>query len=82
LLLVLALLVAFPLALLRNIDSLSVISMCSLFFYLTLIVELVFLSRTKLFSGVWWSDINWWRWEGLLKCLPIFSLAFACQTYV
>ncbi len=72
---------AFPLTLIRNVDRLSVISIGSLAFYVFVIVQLVFLSRSNLAGGVW-SKVVWWRFGGIFKCLPIFSLAFCCQRYL
>lgn len=77
-----ALLVAFPLGLLRNVDSLSAVSILSLIFYSLLVVEVVYLSTGNVRNGVWHSELIWWSNSGILKCLPIISLAFACHTYV
>lgn len=78
-----ALLVAFPLGLLRNVDSLSTISVMSLIFYCLLAVEVIYLSTGSLKgTAVWNSHLVLWNNSGVLKCLPIISLAFACHTYV
>lgn len=76
-----ALLVVFPLGLCRSVDSLSGISLCSLLFYAFLALQLSYLSWPH-FSWGWWNGVSWWNNSGLLKCIPIFALAFACQTYV
>ena len=73
--------VAFPLTLIRNLDRLSVLSIGSLIFYSFFIVQLVISSHSNLTAGVW-SEVIWWRTSGVLKCLPIFSLAFCCQRYL
>ena len=76
-----AVLVAFPLGLCRSLDSLSGISLCSLLFYVGLTIQLFYLSIPNLS----WDSllrVTWWDSSGLLKCLPIFALAFACQTCV
>lgn len=80
-LIVAALLIAFPLGLCRSIDSLSGVSLCSLLFYALLTLHLLYLSLSH-FSWGWWNTVGWWNNAGLLKCIPIFALAFACQTYV
>ena len=74
-----AVLIAFPLGLLRSINSLSGISMCSLLFYALLTLQLLRLAWPSLTWG-WWGRVTWWDNAGLLKCIPIFALAFACQT--
>ena len=74
--------IAFPLTLLRNVDKLSAISLGSLFFYLFLILQLGYYSKENVAGGGVWEGVTWWKTMGVIKCLPIFSLAFACQTYV
>lgn len=32
-----------------------------------------------LLNWMWWDDVILWRPAGIFQCLPIFSLAFACQ---
>lgn len=76
-----ALLIAFPLGLCRSVSSLSGISLCSLMFYSVFTVQLACLSYAH-FSWKWWDTISWWNSSGFFKCIPIFSLAFSCQTYV
>ena len=73
--------IAFPLGLLRSINSLSGISMGSLLFYALLTLQLSSLALPNLSWG-WWGRVTWWDNTGLLKCIPIFALAFACQTWV
>ena len=36
----------------------------------------------KIMEGSWLYDLNYWRPEKLLHYLPIFALAFTCQTLV
>ena len=74
-----ALLIAFPLGLCRSVNSLSGISLCSLLFYALLTFQLLVLSYSH-FSWEHLSRVTWWDNAGLLKCTPIFALAFACQT--
>lgn len=34
----------------------------------------------EIIQWAWVTDVNYWRPENLLHSLPIFALAFACQT--
>lgn len=34
----------------------------------------------NLSENEWWYEVNWWKSEGILPCLPIFSMALSCQT--
>ena len=34
----------------------------------------------RILEGSWIYNLNYWRPENLLNYLPIFALAFACQT--
>lgn len=77
-----AVVVVFPITLLRNVNKLSVISMASFIFYFCLILLLCYSSTGHLFSKGLWTDISWWETKGIIKCLPIFSLAFCCQRYL
>ena len=36
----------------------------------------------NLWSGIWVTRVVYWNPEGVFRCLPIFSLAFACQTSI
>jgi len=76
-----ALFVVFPLGLLRSVDSLSGISLASLIFYAALTFQLSLQCVGTVPRG-WWNSVSLWNNSGLLKCIPIFALAFSCQTYV
>ncbi|XP_031570569.1 putative sodium-coupled neutral amino acid transporter 10 [Actinia tenebrosa] len=80
LMIVLALCIGLPLSLMRDISSLSSISATSLGFYATFVLYVMFSSLPHLLEGTWTKHLNFWRPAGLLQCLPIFSLAFSCQT--
>ncbi len=109
---VLCLFVGLPLALLKNIESLSNVSAISIGFYMVFVAEvtssvflcpnteqtILFTKRIRrsnqtyfcsqvfasafpnLWSGIWVAKVEVWNPEGVFKCLPIFSLAFGCQT--
>ncbi|XP_064628822.1 solute carrier family 38 member 10-like isoform X2 [Lineus longissimus] len=79
-LMVLAVIVVTPLGLLRSIESLSNISAISIAFYLVFVVLIFFTSLPNIIEGVWLEKIVLWRTEGIFQSLPIFSMAFGCQT--
>lgn len=72
--------VALPLGLLRKIDSLTSLSVLSIAFYVCLIIKIFAEAVPNLTYNEWWYTVNWWRSEGILPCLPIFSMALSCQT--
>ncbi|GFU45565.1 putative sodium-coupled neutral amino acid transporter 10 [Nephila pilipes] len=72
--------VALPLGMLRKIDSLTSLSALSIAFYLCLILKIFAEAVPNLAANEWWYEVNWWKSEGLLPCLPIFSMALSCQT--
>ncbi|PRD30697.1 UNVERIFIED_CONTAM: Slc38a10 [Trichonephila clavipes] len=72
--------VALPLGMLRKIDSLTSLSALSIAFYLCLILKIFAEAVPNLAANDWWYEVNWWKSEGLLPCLPIFSMALSCQT--
>ncbi|UYV76341.1 SLC38A10 [Cordylochernes scorpioides] len=80
LLIILGLLVALPLGMLRKVQSLESLSAVSLVFYGLLILKSFLEAAPHLASGRWWNEVEWWRPQGFLPCLPIFSLALSCQT--
>ena len=49
---------------------------------LWLMLKVIGLAIPNLKAGNWFNKVNLWRVDGLFKCLPIFSFAFGCQTYV
>lgn len=76
----LGLFVAFPLGLLRKVDSLTSFSAMSIGFYIFLILIIIGEALPKLLNDDWWHQVNWWQPAGLLPSLPIFSMALSCQT--
>ncbi|GIY73855.1 putative sodium-coupled neutral amino acid transporter 10 [Caerostris darwini] len=72
--------VALPLGLLRKIDSLTSFSALSIAFYLCLILKIFAEAVPNLAANEWWYEVNWWKSDGILPCLPIFSMALSCQT--
>ena len=45
-------------------------------------LQVFFAALPNLVSGVWLTKVVFWNPDGVFKCLPIFSLAFSCQTFV
>ncbi|KAK7793382.1 hypothetical protein R5R35_009263 [Gryllus longicercus] len=76
----LALFVVLPLGMLRNVDSLSSVSMATIGFYICLVLKVVGESLPHLLAGDWYEHVNFWRPAGILQCIPIFSMALFCQT--
>ncbi|XP_035228255.1 putative sodium-coupled neutral amino acid transporter 10 isoform X2 [Stegodyphus dumicola] len=72
--------VALPLGMLRKIDSLTSLSALSIAFYLCLILKIFAEAVPNLALNEWWHEVNWWQSDGILPCLPIFSMALSCQT--
>ncbi|XP_055614431.1 putative sodium-coupled neutral amino acid transporter 10 [Uranotaenia lowii] len=68
-----------PLGLLRNVDSLSSVCTASLGFYLCLVLKIIVDSREQISRDGWFDQLNLWRVDGILQCLPIFSMALSCQ---
>eukprot|EP00118_Oscarella_pearsei_P006493 m.29419 g.29419 ORF g.29419 m.29419 type:complete len:731 (+) comp31167_c0_seq2:50-2242(+) len=77
--LLLALLVAFPLSLLRDAHNLVGCNTVAFFFYVTFSLLVLLLAVPNLMSGNWVAELNMWKTAGLFQCLPIFSIAFPCQ---
>ncbi|XP_074647829.1 putative sodium-coupled neutral amino acid transporter 10 [Tubulanus polymorphus] len=80
LLLVLACCVVAPLGLLRNIESLNNVSALSIGFYSVFVAQIFGSAFPQIWSGAWINKVNFWRPEGVFRCVPIFALAFGCQT--
>lgn len=76
----LALFVVLPLGLLRNVDSLSAISMATIGFYVSLVLKVVVEALPHLLAGDWMEKVHLWRPSGIMQCIPIFSMALSCQT--
>ncbi|XP_046398662.1 putative sodium-coupled neutral amino acid transporter 10 [Ischnura elegans] len=78
----LALLVVLPLALLRNVDSLSSLCTATILFYFFLVLKIMSEATTHLLAGDWLQYVHLWRPAGILQCIPIFAMALSCQTQV
>ncbi|XP_062581724.1 putative sodium-coupled neutral amino acid transporter 10 isoform X2 [Saccostrea cucullata] len=72
--------IGLPLGLLRNLETVSRASTFCICFYSMFVLYVVGLSVPNLKAGNWYEKVNFWRVDGLFKCLPIFSFAFGCQT--
>lgn len=68
-----------PLGLLRNVDSLSSVCTASLGFYLCLVLKVMAESSEQISKTGWFDRLEMWKTEGILQCLPIFSMALSCQ---
>nr|CAH7715679.1 unnamed protein product [Callosobruchus chinensis] len=79
-LMALALFVVLPLGLLRNVDSFNGVSKATIGFYCCLVLKVVFEAVPHILTGDWYQNVNFWRPQGLMQCLPIFSMALFCQT--
>nr|XP_058957878.1 putative sodium-coupled neutral amino acid transporter 10 isoform X1 [Pocillopora verrucosa] len=77
---VLAFGVGLPLSLMRNLQSLASFSSAALLFYGFFVLQAFLSALPKIMEGSWLYDLNYWRPEKLLHYLPIFALAFTCQT--
>ncbi|XP_019643635.1 PREDICTED: putative sodium-coupled neutral amino acid transporter 10 isoform X2 [Branchiostoma belcheri] len=75
-----AIVIVTPLGMMRDITSFTAVSTISLLFYSVFIVEVLMWAIPNLVSGSWIQRVEMWRPAGIFKCLPIFSMAFACQT--
>ncbi|XP_066291357.1 putative sodium-coupled neutral amino acid transporter 10 isoform X2 [Branchiostoma lanceolatum] len=75
-----AIVIVTPLGMMRDITSFTAVSTMSLLFYSVFIVEVLMWAIPNLVSGSWIQRVEMWRPAGIFQCLPIFSMAFACQT--
>lgn len=41
--------------------------------------QIIFEADHKLLTSDWYEQVYWWRPSGVTQCLPIFSMALACQ---
>lgn len=79
-LMALALFAILPLGLLRNVDSLNGVSQATIGFYCCLVLKVIFAATPHIIKGDWYEKVNIWKPQGVLQCLPIFSMALFCQT--
>lgn len=68
-----------PLGLLRNVDSLSNVSAATIGFYFCLVIKVISEATSQLLTSEW-GTVEHWKPEGVLQCVPIFSMALFCQT--
>ncbi|XP_002122579.2 putative sodium-coupled neutral amino acid transporter 10 [Ciona intestinalis] len=72
--------IALPLGLMKNLSVLSSIGMVSLLFYLSFVCVMLFQAVTNgLLTFAWLHEVELFKPSGIFQCLPIFSLAYACQ---
>ncbi|XP_073947368.1 uncharacterized protein [Choristoneura fumiferana] len=69
-----------PLGLLRNVDSLSNVSAATIGFYFCLVIKVISEAATQLFTAELGARMELWKPQGVLQCVPIFSMALFCQT--
>lgn len=61
-------------------DSLSFVCSASIGFYVCLVLKTISESSITLkLDDKWTSNVEIWRFSGLLQCLPIFSMSLSCQ---
>ena len=69
-----------PLCFQKSIESLSFVCRASIGFYVCLTLKTVFESIERFENDPnWASNIDLWKPSGILKCIPIFSMAMSCQ---
>lgn len=44
------------------------------------LLQIVFSSFPNLFHTRWMDTLDFWNTENMFQCLPIFAMAFGCQT--
>lgn len=68
-----------PLGFLKNVDSLSTVCTASIGFYFCLVIKVISEAKPHIQEGDWFEHVEYWKFSGVLQCLPIFSLALSCQ---
>uniref|UniRef100_H2ZND4 Amino acid transporter transmembrane domain-containing protein n=1 Tax=Ciona savignyi TaxID=51511 RepID=H2ZND4_CIOSA len=72
--------IALPLGLMKNLSSLSSIGMFSLIFYMSFVCVMFYQAVSNgLLTLTWLYEVELFKPAGIFQCLPIFSLAYACQ---
>ena len=72
--------IALPLGLMKNISVLGFIGLISLGFYILFVCVMIANSISRGFLNFSWIyTIDLFNPSGIFQCLPIFSLAYACQ---
>ncbi|VDM61874.1 unnamed protein product, partial [Angiostrongylus costaricensis] len=77
---VVLLLVIFPLSLIKDLETFSVISSFAILFYAIFVIRMILEALPTLWVGEWSIHVYWWRPAGFLTCFPIVSMALSCQT--
>lgn len=77
-----SMLIILPLSLLRDIETLNVMSTVSVAMYMLLVLKSFFEAGVQGVTEGISSNIEIWRFSGVLQCVPIFSMALSCQTQV
>jgi len=79
---VICLFVIFPLSLLKDIETLNLMSTVSVAFYMLLVLKSFYQAGHQSLTKGISTGIELWRFSGVLQCVPIFSMALSCQTQV
>ncbi|CAF0712720.1 unnamed protein product [Brachionus calyciflorus] len=73
-------LISLPLSLSKRLEALHSLNTCAILFYFCFGLYLMWEASYKLVDYTWLEKIKLWEITGLLKCFPIFSVSFSCQT--
>jgi len=74
--------VIFPLSLLKDIETLNLMSAVSVTFYMLLVLKSFYQAGYQSLTKGISPGIELWKFGGVLQCVPIFSMALSCQTQV
>lgn len=73
--------IVLPLGLLRDLSQIAYFAYFSSFFYIGFIGVVTYRSiAAGLLTFDWVNNIEWWEPSGIFRVLPIFALAFTCQS--